>query len=179
MEIETLEVTLNGNPQILKIYYLDVTTDRGYRFVLSAHTPDLSGNHVGKTMICGAPRPICTANPEYMEGGDIKVNKPYFGSGIAKILIGLSKDMIHGLGKKLVIRPFRTEEIGGVPTSWDEYPISTVDLRAMYKRNGFREFTPGEIDDLAIRMKITDIKSHERSLDFYVTQAKEYLIEES
>jgi GNAT superfamily N-acetyltransferase len=134
---------IHGHPTMVDITEAELEMQE-FTFALFARSSRYRGAVLGYSVM--GPSPLLTLEPTFLELRVLKVDSTYFGSGVGKLLLGHSKELSQEKGQRLILQPYKP---GNHVT---EYPLTSEQLKAMYLRNGFRDFTPDEVDNLATRM---------------------------
>lgn len=142
---------LNGSSSTVNVTEAELAI-RDFAFALLATSPDYDGELLGYSGFVTGGSSLLNVEPSFLELRMLKVDPTYFRSGVGRTLLDHSKALSGERDKTLILKPQRPGEMTREEVRVQHYPLTTEQLKAMYMGNGFREFTPDEVDDLSARI---------------------------
>jgi GNAT superfamily N-acetyltransferase len=108
-------------------------------------------NIVGGVVFLEKDADMIIANPDHLVLMKLEVGKQYQRNGFGKFLLTQAKDYARGKSRSLVLVP-GVPELSEAELAQKGYSMTTDELKAMYLRNGFREFSLDEMKVLSLNI---------------------------
>ena len=154
-------VVLQQNGSSLTVNIREAELARNdFAFALLATSPDHKGELLGYSGFVTGGSSLLDVEPSFLELRMLKVDPAYFRCGVGRTILDHSKALSGERDKTLILKPLRPGDMIREDVRVQQYPLTTEQLKAMYQRNGFREFNPEEVDDLSGRITEAYLTSH-------------------